>query len=64
MTARDVTNNLLIALAGSSQVAPTFWLNPANGVSYAIAAQVPQYRLDSWPIWRASRCPAAAACPA
>lgn len=47
VTARDVTNNLLIALAGSSQVAPTFWLNPANGVSYAIAAQVPQYRLDS-----------------
>ena len=47
ITARDVTNNLVISLAGSGQVAPTFWLNPANGVSYPIVLQTPQYRLDS-----------------
>ena len=47
LTARDVTNNLVVNLAGSSQVAPTFWLNPANGVSYPIVMQTPQYRLDS-----------------
>jgi multidrug efflux pump subunit AcrB len=47
ITARDVTNNLLVNLAGSSQVAPTFWLNPANGVSYPIVMQTPQYTLDS-----------------
>jgi len=47
MTARDVTNNLVVNLAGSSQVAPTYWLNPANGVSYPIVMQTPQYRLDS-----------------
>jgi multidrug efflux pump subunit AcrB len=47
MTARDVTNSLVVNLAGSSQVAPTFWLNPANGVSYPIVMQTPQYGLDS-----------------
>lgn len=47
VTARDVTNSMVISLAGSSQVSPTFWLNPANGVSYPIVAQVPQYRMDS-----------------
>jgi len=49
LTARDVTNNLVVNLAGSSQVAPTFWLNPANGVSYPIVLQTPQYNLDSLP---------------
>jgi CzcA family heavy metal efflux pump len=47
ITTRDVTNSLVVSLAGSSQVAPTFWLNPANGVSYAIVMQTPQYNLDS-----------------
>lgn len=47
LTARDVTNSLVVNLAGSSQVAPTFWLNPENGVSYPIVMQTPQYRLDS-----------------
>ncbi|HMK23275.1 MAG TPA: efflux RND transporter permease subunit [Terriglobales bacterium] len=44
---RDVASNLLISLSGSFQTTPTFWLNPKNGVSYAIATQTPQYRLDS-----------------
>jgi multidrug efflux pump subunit AcrB len=47
VTTRDVTNSLVVNLAGSSQVAPTYWLNPANGVSYPIVMQVPQYNLDS-----------------
>ncbi|MBN9127292.1 MAG: efflux RND transporter permease subunit, partial [Nitrosospira sp.] len=47
ITMRDVTNNLVASLAGSSQVAPTFWLNPKNGVQYPIVIQTPQYRLDS-----------------
>ncbi|MCB5190582.1 efflux RND transporter permease subunit [Methylobacillus arboreus] len=47
LTTRDVTNNMLVSLAGSGQVAPTFWLNPANGVSYSIVMQTPQYRMDS-----------------
>jgi multidrug efflux pump subunit AcrB len=47
VTTRDVTNSLVTSLAGSSQVAPTFWLNPVNGVSYPIVMQTPQYSLDS-----------------
>jgi multidrug efflux pump subunit AcrB len=47
VTARDVTNSMVVNLAGSSQVAPTYWLNPDNGISYAIVMQTPQYQLDS-----------------
>jgi multidrug efflux pump subunit AcrB len=44
---RDVANNLLISLSGSFQTTPEFWVNPKTGVSYSIATQTPQYRLDS-----------------
>lgn len=47
LTERDVTNSLVVNLTGSIQVAPTFWLNPRNGVSYPIVIQTPQYRMDS-----------------
>ncbi|HVC30445.1 MAG TPA: efflux RND transporter permease subunit [Steroidobacteraceae bacterium] len=47
ITERDVTDSLVVNLAGSSQVAPAFWLDPANGVSYPIVMQTPQYSLDS-----------------
>ncbi|HEX4105790.1 MAG TPA: efflux RND transporter permease subunit [Rhizomicrobium sp.] len=47
ITERDVTNSLVVNLASSFQVAPTFWLNPKNGVSYPIVIQTPQYRLDT-----------------
>src|SRR5258705_3181711 len=46
-TQRDVATNLLVTLIGSSQTAPTFWLNPKNGVSYSIATQTPQYRVQT-----------------
>ena len=48
LTQRDVATSLLTSLAGSGQTAPSFWLNPANGVSYPIVVQTPQYRMDSW----------------
>jgi multidrug efflux pump subunit AcrB len=44
---RDVTNSMVVNLAGSVQVAPTYWLNPKNGVSYPIVIQTPQYQLDT-----------------
>ena len=47
LTARDVTNSMVVNLAGSSQVAPTFFLDPNNGVSYSIVMQTPQYQIDS-----------------
>ena len=43
----DVTNSMVVNLAGSSQVQPTFWLNPENGVNYSIVMQTPQYQVDS-----------------
>jgi multidrug efflux pump subunit AcrB len=47
LTPRDITNSLVVNLAGSSQVAPTYYLNPENGVSYSVVMQTPQYRMDS-----------------
>jgi len=47
ITERDVTNSMVVNLAGSSQVQPTFWLNPENGVNYSIVMQTPQYKIDS-----------------
>lgn len=47
ISTRDVTNSMVINMAGSSQVSPTYWLNPANGVTYPIVLQTPQYQLDS-----------------
>jgi CzcA family heavy metal efflux pump len=47
LTERDVTNAMATALAGTSQSAPNFWLNPKNGVSYNMTAQTPEYKLDS-----------------
>ncbi|HEX4153702.1 MAG TPA: efflux RND transporter permease subunit [Steroidobacteraceae bacterium] len=49
VTAADVTNSMVVNLASSSQVAPTYWLNPKNGVAYAIALQTPQYQIDTLP---------------
>jgi len=47
ITERDVTNSLVTNMAGSGQVAPSYWLNRANGVSYPIVAQSPDYRFNS-----------------
>jgi multidrug efflux pump subunit AcrB len=48
LTARDVANDALISLSSSSQVAPSFWLDPTKGVQYLVAVQTPQYRVDSF----------------
>ena len=47
ITERDVTNSLVVSMAGSGQVAPAFWLNKRNGVSYPIVAQTPEYNIQS-----------------
>ena len=47
LTEQNVTTNMQVNLAGSLQTNPTYWLNPANGVSYPIVIQTPQYWLDS-----------------
>jgi CzcA family heavy metal efflux pump len=48
LQARDVAGNLLVSLSSSFQTSPAFWLDPKNGVSYNVAVQSPQYRVDSF----------------
>jgi multidrug efflux pump subunit AcrB len=47
LTQRDVAGSMLVSLSASGQLSPNQWVDPANGVSYAILVQTPQYRLDS-----------------
>ena len=47
LTEQNVTSAVATALAGTSQTAPNFWLNPQNNVSYAIVAQTPEYKMDT-----------------
>ena len=42
-----MAQNLLVSLSGSFQTAPTFLAEPENGVTYNVAVQTPQYRVDS-----------------
>jgi multidrug efflux pump subunit AcrB len=47
LTQKDVATSLLVALSGSFQTTPSFYLDPKNGVTYNVAIQAPQYKLDS-----------------
>jgi multidrug efflux pump subunit AcrB len=39
---KDVATSMLTTLSGSSQTAPTYWLNPKTGVTYPVSVQTPQ----------------------
>ena len=47
LSQQDVANSLLLSLSSSFQINPSFWVNPANGIEYNVAVQVPQYKIDS-----------------
>ncbi len=47
LSANHVAQNLLVSLAGSFQTAPSFWVNPANGVVYNLLIQSPQHKMNS-----------------
>ncbi len=47
LTEGDASSSLQATLSGSTQTAPTYWLNPANGVSYPVSVQAPQYDIDT-----------------
>ena len=47
LTQRDVSQSLLVSLAGTGTASPNYYLNQQNGVVYNITTQTPQYRLDS-----------------
>jgi multidrug efflux pump subunit AcrB len=42
---RDVANNMLASLSGSSLISPTYYLNPQNGVNYTVAVVTSADRL-------------------
>ena len=44
---RDVANDVLTSLSSSSLVAPSFWLNPKNGVNYFVVVQTPLAKVQS-----------------
>jgi multidrug efflux pump subunit AcrB len=44
---QSLASNLLVSLNNSMQLAPNFWLNRRNSVSYPLVAQTPTYRIDS-----------------
>jgi multidrug efflux pump subunit AcrB len=46
-TQYNIAGGMLVALSGSFQTTPTFYLNPRNGVSYNVVTQTPQYRINS-----------------
>jgi multidrug efflux pump subunit AcrB len=47
ITASNIAQSVLVSLSGSFQTAPTFFLDPKNGVSYNVAVQAPQYTINS-----------------
>ncbi len=46
-TQLNLAQNLLTSLSGSFQTQPQFWLDPANGVSYDLVTETPQYDIQS-----------------
>ena len=46
LTERDIASDLLVALASSAVVAPSYWLDK-RGVQYLVAVQTPQHDIDS-----------------
>jgi multidrug efflux pump subunit AcrB len=48
LSQRDVANDVLISLSSSSQVSPSYWLDPKRGVQYVVAVQTPQYAISSF----------------
>ena len=46
LTVRDVASDLLVSLASSAIVAPSYWLDK-RGVQYLVAVQTPQRAIDS-----------------
>jgi len=47
VTQQEAANNVLVATNSSAQVAPNFWVDPRNSVSYPLVVQVPTYRIDA-----------------
>jgi len=44
LSERDVASSVLLALSGSSQVTPTYWLDYTTGIQYLVNARTPEYQ--------------------
>ena len=47
LSQQNAATNLLVSLNSSAQIAPNFWVNPTNSVSYPLVVQEPTYRINS-----------------
>jgi multidrug efflux pump subunit AcrB len=47
LTQADAAGSILVSLASSARVAPTFFLDKKTGNSYSVTAQTKQYKIDS-----------------
>ncbi len=47
LTEADAASSIQATLSGSTQTAPTYWLDPKSGVSYPVSVQTPQYAIDT-----------------
>jgi multidrug efflux pump subunit AcrB len=44
LSPRDVASDLLISLSSNGSTAPSYWLDPSNGVQYPVSVMTPQYK--------------------
>jgi multidrug efflux pump subunit AcrB len=47
LSSRDVTNGLLVSLSGNGQLAPNFFLDPRNGITYQVMVKSPMPAIDT-----------------
>jgi len=47
LTEGDAATSIQATLSGTSQTAPTYWVDPSNDVTYPVSVQTPQYSIDT-----------------
>lgn len=47
LTQQDIASNVLVSLSSTSVVAPSYWVDPRNGILYSVAVQTPQRLIGS-----------------
>jgi multidrug efflux pump subunit AcrB len=47
LTQRDVANTVLVSLASSFIVQPSYWADPRTGINYPVSVQTPQHEVNS-----------------
>lgn len=47
LTQKDIAQSVLISLSSSFQMAPSYWVNPQNGVNYIVSVSTPTHKVTS-----------------